>query len=86
MIYRTGVNDYLKKIQDSNVSETDLGVYARGARNELIAITDWTQLPDNGLSEELREEWANYRQNLRDIPNQPGFPKSIVWPKNPTED
>lgn len=28
-------------------------------------------------------EWAQYRQALRDLPTQPGFPRDITWPKKP---
>jgi len=37
-------------------------------RNARLAECDWTQLPDNGLSEEKKAEWLEYRQALRDLP------------------
>lgn len=37
-------------------------------RNRLLADSDWTQLPDNGLSDSDRQAWATYRQALRDFP------------------
>lgn len=48
-------------------------------RDKLLAETDWTQLPDNNLSETKRQEWIAYRQQLRDFPetcdiNNPIFP------------
>lgn len=46
----------------------------RGRRNRLLAETDWTQLPDVPLSAERRQEWASYRQALRDHPLGP-FPE-----------
>lgn len=54
---------------------------ARTARNELLAASDWTQLPDVPL--ETKAAWAEYRQALRDITEQPGYPDSIVWPIPP---
>ena len=59
---------------------------AREKRDKLLAETDWTQLPDSPLSEDLREAYRVYRQALRDIPSQEGFPASIVWPDPPGGD
>ena len=46
--------------------EVDI-VSIRQIRNEKLAESDWTQLPDSPLSEEKKLEWKNYRQMLRDI-------------------
>ena len=35
------------------------------------------------LKEIFNSEWAKYRQSLRDIPQQPGFPYDVVWPEKP---
>lgn len=51
----------------------------RVLRDTLLAQCDWTQLPDVPL--ETKTAWATYRQALRDITNQPGFPDVIEWPK-----
>ena len=53
----------------------------RAQRNKLLLETDWTQIQDNQLSQSERESWATYRQQLRDIPEQAGFPKSVEWPE-----
>ena len=37
-------------------------------RDTYLAACDWTQLPDNGLTDEQRAAWAVYRQALRDAP------------------
>ena len=53
---------------------------ARKQRNDLLTATDWQVLraleDGNGLEFNL----AAYRQALRDVPEQPGFPHDIVWP------
>jgi hypothetical protein len=49
-------------------------------RDELLAASDWTQLPDVQLS--TKEAWAAYRQALRDVTNQPD-PFNITWPEPP---
>ena len=40
----------------------------RAQRGRFLAGSDWTQLSDNGLSDEQRAAWAVYRQALRDAP------------------
>jgi hypothetical protein len=63
----------------------------RETRNGLLADTDWTQTPDNALTQAQRDAWATYRQALRDITNtynnstvitQADF-ENIVWPTPP---
>lgn len=54
---------------------------ARAKRDALLAESDWSQLPD--VKEELREAYVGYRQALRDIPDQAGFPHEIEWPVKP---
>ena len=53
------------------------------ARNKLLFSTDWTQIPNNPLTSEKQAEWATYRQELRDIPQQSGYPYNVVWPVAP---
>lgn len=52
----------------------------RAQRNRLLAACDWTQLPDAQCDQTV---WAAYRQALRDVPDQPGFPTDVVWPATP---
>jgi hypothetical protein len=52
----------------------------RGHRTYLLAGCDWTQLPDAPVD---HETWATYRQDLRDVTAQAGFPWDIVWPVPP---
>lgn len=63
-------------------SEPDLALEARAKRNALIADTDWTQLSDVPIAN--RTAWATYRQALRDVPQQVGFPIEITWPSAPS--
>lgn len=57
---------------------------ARAERNARLAACDWTRLDDAPLTEEQRAAWAAYRQALRDVPEQPGFPLACEWPVPPT--
>jgi len=50
----------------------------RQQRDNLLALSDWTQLPDSALSDSDREAWATYRQALRDFP--------ATWTAGPTAD
>lgn len=51
-------------------------------RDETLRASDWTQVPDAPLTDEERAVWATYRQALRDLPQQPGWP-AIDWPFPP---
>lgn len=52
----------------------------RDERNKRLAECDWTQLADAPVDDAT---WAVYRQALRDIPTQAGFPWNITWPAKP---
>lgn len=49
-------------------------------RNAKLASTDWTQVSDAVVDKAV---WATYRQALRDITTQAGFPQTITWPDAP---
>ena len=52
---------------------------ARNQRDSLLTETDWMALSDVTMSSEM----TTYRQALRDIPSQSGFPASVTWPTKP---
>jgi hypothetical protein len=54
----------------------------RAARNEELLKTDWTMLSDAPI--ENLQIWINYRQALRDVTKQIGFPWDVVFPEKPT--
>ena len=62
-----------------------LSTKARAQRDKLLAETDWTQVLDAPIDTDTREAYRAYRQALRDIPEQEGFPRSIVWPELPAK-
>lgn len=53
---------------------------ARLVRGYLLAASDWTQVADAPVD---AAAWAAYRQALRDVPQQAGFPDNITWPEEP---
>lgn len=52
----------------------------RARRNSLLIESDWTQLKDAPVDQLA---WAIYRQALRDVTSQKGFPANVVWPDKP---
>ncbi len=54
----------------------------RATRNRLLSESDWTQLADSTAD---KAAWAVYRQQLRDISGQVGFPWSVQFPLRPGE-
>jgi len=52
----------------------------RSSRDEKLKDCDWTQVADAPVDKAV---WATYRQALRDVPTQVGFPWTITWPESP---
>jgi len=50
----------------------------RDQRNEMLAWSD-----QMALSDRITDEWRVYRQALRDLSAQSGFPESVTWPEAP---
>ena len=63
----------------ANKSEADAEAAVRNQRDMLLTATDWMALSDVTMSSEM----TAYRQALRDIPAQSGFPASVTWPTKP---
>ena len=53
-------------------------------RNDKLSITDWAVLPDSPLSTDDKTVYQNYRNALRDVPAQAGFPDNAL-PESPDE-
>ena len=66
-------------VEDAPMTEEE----ARAERDRLLDETDWTQVLDAPISPESREAFRVYRQALRDVPEQAGFPEAIEWPVMP---
>lgn len=58
---------------------------ARNIRDSLLVDSDWTDTlsAQNRFGSDLYNQWQTYRQALRDVPEQAGFPLSIIWPTPP---
>ena len=56
---------------------------ARATRDGLIASCDWMAIKAFEGGTTVSTEWATYRQALRDVSAQAGFPNDITWPEKP---
>ena len=56
----------------------------RTERNARLAASDYTQLQDAHLSAEKKSAWADYRQTLRDLPENATDPTQVTWPVSPS--
>ena len=57
----------------------------RAQRNSLLVASDFTQLQDAHLSAEKKSAWADYRQALRDLPENATDPTQVTWPVSPSQ-
>jgi hypothetical protein len=57
----------------------------KGKRASLLEQSDWTDTlsSKNRLGDNVYSQWQTYRQALRDIPQQSGYPQNVVWPTPP---
>ncbi len=62
-----------------NMEQAVAEANVRAKRDGLLSDTDWMALSDVTMSDSI----TAYRQALRDIPDQAGFPFSVTWPSNP---
>jgi hypothetical protein len=66
--------------EETNIKVLTQAVQVRVERDRLLLLCDWTQVADAPVDKEV---WATYRQALRDITAQAGFPWTITWPDAP---
>ena len=64
-------------------SNAEYASEVRAKRDALLAETDFMMMPDYPLPDGKRAAAAAYRQALRDVPAQSGFPRQIDWPVKP---
>jgi hypothetical protein len=60
--------------------DAEQAVNVRTSRNDLLTKCDWTQIADSTAD---KPTWATYRQALRDVTVQDGFPWNVTWPQEP---
>lgn len=77
---------YIVRVVEKTQSDLDAdrdaqAIFVRSQRDVLLEESDWTQGKD--ISDAVSSSWAVYRQALRDLPTQEGFPSTVVWPSKP---
>lgn len=84
------LQDEIERRKEEIESSRDYWYEFRFIRNDKLSNTDWTQVPDSPLTEEQKENWRIYRQQLRDLPDIITDPKPFVndefgplWPQEP---
>ena len=77
IVFEDGV--WKQKYNKVSLSNEEAAQRVRNHRDSLLRRTDWTALSDVTMSTEM----ATYRQALRDITDQEGFPLSVTWPTAP---
>lgn len=69
-----------REAQYMEANNAEQAASVRSKRNKALAASDWTQLDDAPVDQAA---WATYRQELRDISAQAGFPATVEWPTQP---
>lgn len=81
-IYKFENNNWVNISQElENQNNLLKATNVREIRNQLLKDSDWTQVVDT--PELIKNKWATYRQTLRDVPAQAGFPHNVQWPNKP---
>lgn len=69
-----------KTAQEIASADAEKASSVRNDRNARLSACDWTQVGDAPISDATKASWAAYRQALRDLPSQDGFPWNVSWP------
>lgn len=60
-----------------------LAEMVREKRDALMRSTSWVRERATDFGQPVPQEWRDYWQALRDVPQQPGFPRAVSWPVSP---
>ena len=75
--------DYYEAVPVPEPTAQELASMVRSQRDAKLSATDYLVVPDYPISPEDLEAVKTYRQALRDISEQSGFPKNVQWPVEP---
>lgn len=78
-LYRSGKLKIKEFVENVDLLKSDI----RAQRNALLSETDYLVNNDYPISDSDKKLIREYRQALRDIPQQRGFPKNVAWPEKP---
>lgn len=76
-------DEYTRLTEPKTPTSDELAAAARAKRDTLLAETDYLLMPDYPITAEKLTLVKTYRQLLRDITEQLGFPIDIAWPPHP---
>ncbi|MBR1584750.1 MAG: phage tail assembly chaperone [Clostridia bacterium] len=77
--------DALLRASDAHLALDRFGITLPDKITATSMLTALTGLVD-GLKKLINGDWAKYRQALRDLPKQPGFPHNVTWPTPPDDE
>jgi hypothetical protein len=72
------MDDETKAAKDAEAAKA-----VRATRDGKLAECDWVVIKNLELNQNIPGVWEVYRQGLRDVPAQAGFPYDITWPEKP---
>ena len=81
------IDGALVRKPQSEIDAMDFAVNMQKLRNDrdsMLTASDWTQTPDSPLSEAQQQSWRDYRQALRDLPENTTDPLNPTWPSKPS--
>ena len=81
--YNGSTATFARKVVTDDRTDAEKENDARSQRNALLTQSDWAVMPDSPLSDSDKTSWQTYRQALRDVSDQAGFPDNITWPTKP---
>jgi hypothetical protein len=74
----------LQQLRSIDVTVSNSEKIVRLVRDQLLNHTDWTQAADAPLTDTVKQNFATYRQALRDITSHPDYPDSVTFPPMPS--
>jgi len=72
-----------KTQEDKDADSVSQAASVRARRDRLLQESDWIVIKSFELNQNILGIWEVYRQALRDIPQQPGFPATVNFPNKP---
>lgn len=75
--------DYYEIVKVSEPTRELRAVFLRAERDTRLKESDLIIIRCAEAGEPVPDEWKTYRQALRDVPEQAGFPENVIWPEKP---
>lgn len=82
-VWELGWTTSSKTSEEITEYNTSKAKEVRALRDQLLAESDWVTIRAKELGQTVPEAWYTYRGDLRQIPEQEGFPNNITWPTKP---